>query len=65
MTWKMDSVLTVPSTQLESNVNDASQGTLVIPQDNQIVLVGKYTYIAILILLPCIMDRMYMSCKWH
>ena len=40
--WKMDTVLTVPLTQLESNVKDASQATLVILQETQHVLVGKH-----------------------
>ena len=43
--WKMDTVLTVPLTQPESNVKDASQATLEILQENQNVLVGKYTNI--------------------
>ena len=43
--WKMDTVLTVPLTQPESNVKHASQATLEILQENQDVLVGKYTNI--------------------
>lgn len=37
--WRMDSVITVPLTQLEPNVNYVSQASLVTPQELQNVLV--------------------------
>ena len=41
VTWRMGSVMTVPLTQLDVNVNYVSLASLVTPQETQNVLVGQ------------------------
>ena len=43
VTWRMDSVLTVPLTQWDLSVNNASQVTLVTQQESQNALVSACT----------------------
>ena len=66
VTWRMGSVMTVPLTQLDVNVNYVSLASLVTPQEMQNVQVGQCEYFAMdYSWVECTGDVRYTKLSYH